>query len=179
MDVKVAKRLAALGDERALEELDRLKLRSHAVEPLVVEGAKTIESLVGQTFAHVHVCSVDPRWGDEELVLVRNDGSSVHFCHPQECCEHVRIESINGELPDLVGVPIVSAFESTREATSEETHDSGTWTFYHFRTIRGDVCIRWLGESNGYYSENVDVRSLDPEATARLLRDLKIKEDRE
>lgn len=107
-----------------------------------------IKDLIGKTFTSV------TNENDEELVFKNEDGSYV-FYHDQDCCEHVRIEDIVGDLQDLVGSPILRA----EEAMSHDEDDSvcGTWTFYKFATFKGYVDVRWLGESNGYYSEEVDL----------------------
>ena len=91
--------------------------------------------------------------GDEEITFKTDSGRTFRMFHEQDCCETVRVEDICGEMSDLVGSPIVQAEENSN---SSETWDgSKTWTFYRLATAKGQVVIRWLGESNGYYSERV------------------------
>lgn len=102
--------------------------------------------------------------GDDELRLTSSDGRVFVQYHSQDCCENVQIEDICGDLEDLIGAPLVEAECVTSENETPEGipaveyPESYTWTFYKFRTIKGGVTVRWLGESNGYYSEDVDMR---------------------
>jgi len=107
-----------------------------------------IKSMIGKTFTKVY------QTGYEELIF-ENDEEVYTFYHEQDCCEYVRIEDITGDLSDLVDSPITFAEESCSD--NSDDYDSATFTFYKFATVRGWVDIRWLGESNGYYSESVDL----------------------
>lgn len=95
-----------------------------------------------------------------EIYFDRADGVTIRMFHLQDCWESVRIEDICGDLSDLIGSPLLVAEEATRRATFDEAAESGTWTFYRFRTLKGSVDIRWLGTSNGRYSENVEIAAL-------------------
>lgn len=93
---------------------------------------------------------------DYELVFETTDGERYRMYHEQDCCESVSIESIVGDLQDLVGSEILIAEEVDGESPADfEAYESYTWTFYKFATRKGYVDIRWLGQSNGYYSESV------------------------
>lgn len=118
-----------------------------------------LKELIGKT-----VLSLENK-DNEELIFHCDDNSIYKLWHPQDCCESVSIDDINGDLQDLVGSPILMAEEvSDYTPTSEEdiktTNEcnewgSCTWTFYKLATIKGYVDIRWFGQSNGYYSESV------------------------
>ena len=103
---------------------------------------------------------------DDELWFYSSDGRVFQMYHAQDCCESVYIESIVGDLSDLVGEPLLIAEEVTsREDDDPAPHDGysddyHTWTFYKFATRKGYVDIRWYGTSNGYYSESVDIKEV-------------------
>lgn len=86
--------------------------------------------------------------------------------HNQEGSEDVFIESITGDINDLIGSTIVSASEevTTMELSQEQIEAFGgggefntlVCTFYRLVTKKGCVKIRWEGDSNGFYDVGVD-----------------------
>lgn len=99
---------------------------------------------------------------EESMMLEREDGLIIMFYHMQDCCECVTIDDVDGNLNDLLGT-YIEAEEVTREGGNDDLCESELWTFYKFGTDKGYVSIRWLGISNGYYSESVDIRYYIPE----------------
>lgn len=135
-----------------------------------MDGYTTIESLLGRT-----LLSAEQR--DDEIVFLADDGTSFSMMHQQDCCEHVYIEDVCGDLSDLVGEPLLIAEEVCGDTAApsgwvEEghSHESYTWTFYKLATRKGYVDIRWFGSSNGYYSESVSITVNEPtdEERARI-----------
>lgn len=123
--------------------------------------AAVFADLVGQTLTHIE------KHEDEAIVFVTDGGKSFRMYHEQDCCESVSIESIVGDLADLLGTPILKAEEATSDQAPEGARprdlygDTSTWTFYKLATIKGYVDIRWFGCSNGYYSESVNFALLE------------------
>ena len=127
-----------------------------------------LKDLIGQTMSSVENVN------NEELVFTTTEGKKYKLYHDQDCCENVTIEDIVGDLGDLAGSPLLKAEEVSYQGEEQlpqderlrlqmertqdkyRCDDSCTWTFYKFATIKGYVDVRWIGESNGYYSESVD-----------------------
>ena len=121
-----------------------------------MEEDTVYESMIGKVFTKVERTN--------DTLTFENDEEQFVFYHEQDCCESVYIESIIGDLQDLVGVPLLMAEEVNNSENDlpkkNEYDDSYTWTFYKFATIKGYVDVRWYGESNGYYSESVHFKNI-------------------
>lgn len=114
-----------------------------------------INDFTGKTFIEIIK-------SDVEIIFKTDKGFEYVMSHDQDCCEYVSVDDVCGDLDDLLNTPILTASEEkfdrvNPEGLSKDYQDSFTWTFYKIATIKGYVTIRWYGESNGYYSESVDI----------------------
>ncbi len=110
---------------------------------------------------------VDVNKTDDSLFFTTLCGMKFVMRHDQDCCEHVYIVDINGDLGDLLNHPVLvaearysdDAAPSADPLENAYGHDvdSWTWTFIELATIKGSVTVRWFGSSNGYYSETADL----------------------
>ena len=122
-------------------------------------GDKLFATLAGET-----IVSIDGmEKGSTEVRIVTKSARTFTLHHEQDCCEDVRLEDVAGEVDDLIGSPITMAeVVSEKGEPKDKYDDSQTWTFYKLATVKGYVTLRWLGESNGYYSENVTCSVQEP-----------------
>ena len=103
--------------------------------------------------------------GTESILFIDKDDIEYEMFHDYDCCENVYIEDICGDINNLIGSKIIMAEEVINRDLSplNKFDESYTWTFYKFATVKGYVTIRWYGESNGYYNEEVDFAIKDKE----------------
>jgi hypothetical protein len=118
-------------------------------------GADTLDCIKGKVIESIDGLES----GSDSVRFKFSDGTVLHMYHQQDCCEHVSVEDVSGDVNDLLYAPIVMAEESTNHddpPPEDRSADSHTWTFYRFATTAGYVTVRCYGSSNGYYSESVD-----------------------
>jgi hypothetical protein len=116
------------------------------------------EELVGKT-----ITKITGQQYSDELVFHLSDGTRHMLYHWQNCCESVSLNDVNGNFEDLIGTEILMASEESNSYPLTpllESDKSYTWTFYRLSTIKGTVVLRWLGVSNGHYSESVDFEEI-------------------
>lgn len=129
-----------------------------------------------------------PQYNESDRVIFEDtEGYLFILHHESDCCETVELNDVVGDVNDLVGYPLLEAelvesdlsdlkqlpptdptFErlavTHKSVVEESIYESATWSYYKFATIKGHVSLRWLGESNGYYSESVHLAILRPHA---------------
>ena len=96
---------------------------------------------------------------DEENFQILTDDGVYAFYHEQSCCESVWLTQVDGINDKIIGSRIVIAEVVTDEKDTEYGHI--TWSFYKIGTNKGMIDFRWCGESNGYYSETVDLIKIE------------------
>jgi hypothetical protein len=112
------------------------------------------EELLGKTIVEIDGAVEE----SDVIVILCDDGSKYMMYHEQDCCESVTVYDICGDINRLIGNPLTKAecVTNSVDPADSQFNESCTWTFYHLATVKGYVTIRWYGESNGYYSEEVD-----------------------
>jgi len=117
---------------------------------------KEVDTLVGLTLESIEGMNT----ASDQVVFKTTCGRTFLLYHEQDCCERVDLVDVAGDPEDLIGTPItVARLDENAEGPPFDdgyTPESFTWSFYNIGTVRGTVTLRWLGESNGYYSESVD-----------------------
>ena len=96
---------------------------------------------------------------DEENFQILTDDGVYAFYHEQSCCEYVWLTQVDGISDKIIGSRIVIA-----EVVTDEKSVAGgsiTWSFYKIGTNKGMIDFRFQGESNGYYSETVDLIKIE------------------
>ncbi len=122
---------------------------------------ESFPDMIGKTLVSID----DLKVGSESVEFKAQDGTKFVFWYEHDCCASCVVQDLIGDVSDLIGTPILVAEEvSSKEAPKPEGEyvDSYTWTFYRFSTAKGTVTVRWLGESNGHYSESVSYRVVEP-----------------
>ena len=111
-----------------------------------------LESLNGEILSHVDQL-------DDEIMLTTVSGREIRIYHSQDCCETVSIEDTEGDWHRLIGKSILECtHDEERNGYPPPAYpDSWTRTELTFKVDNHTVVSRWIGESNGYYSESVDI----------------------
>lgn len=112
-----------------------------------------LESLVGETLSYIDTDDSD------EIMLTTTSGRKIHIYHQQDCCESVGIVDTVGNWHNLIGKVVIEASKDFDECNGE-CCDSCTHTRLTFKVNDATVISKWIGESNGYYSEGVDIEEL-------------------
>ncbi len=111
---------------------------------MIKELNKTIEKIEG-----LHAEST-------KVTIYFTDGTNISQYHEQDCCEHVEVTQVDGNVERHHGAE-TWYIEEKVSTDYPDCLESCTAYFYTLKTSKGYLDWRWVGESNGYYSESVEM----------------------
>ena len=90
-------------------------------------------------------------------------GHAFVIYHAQDCCEACYPVSIIGPLAEILGKPLTAFWididcDAPIGEEDRVYNESYTWSHVNFQAGDLLVTIHWLGESNGYYGENINIK---------------------
>jgi hypothetical protein len=109
---------------------------------------ESIKDLIGNTIKSYYC--VDDYYSHIDFT----DGTRLVMYHQNECCESIEIESF--DIEPLIGKTITDIDYTLVEIPTE--YGGSTRTSLILETLDNKITLSWLGESNGYYSEQVNYR---------------------
>lgn len=112
--------------------------------------------LVSITGMHAH---------SSQIEFVTDSGDRFRM-YSDQYRSNVELVDVYGDWQDLLHSEIVVA--EARAQKGPAHYSSATWTFYELATQKGSITLRWLGTSNGYYSETVNVEYVAAEPTYQV-----------
>ncbi len=111
--------------------------------------------LVNETLTHIDVAK-------DEVLLTTKSGRQIRLYHSQDCGESVLLEDIEGNIFSLIGATLRQCETQIEKNQPPEPKWQSSWTRtkFIFSTDSDTVILKWIGESNGYYSESVDIQEV-------------------
>ena len=125
-----------------------------------ISGGYDIDEMLGKTIVKIIINDKNGKEFGKSSTSIKMETSdgTVYSFHGEDEGSQIYIESVVGDLEDLIGNPLLQAEMVTNKENSSRIRGEGgyTWTFYKFATVKGYVTIRWLGDDwSGYYGEEV------------------------
>ena len=121
-----------------------------------------LSEIVGQEIINIYCIHKNCSSSETDSINFVTKKGEYSLTHNQECCESVWLESVDGNLNDAIGDTVIS-FELETNVVKPEPVDEycyvaeyGMWSFYKLTTSKNMFTIRFMGESNGYYSVCVE-----------------------
>jgi hypothetical protein len=118
---------------------------------------KVFDNLIGETIIDLVVDTAN-----KEVQLHLLCGRSFKLYHNQDCCEEFSVEGIDGGIEGILNSPLLLA-EHVSIHKEVDGYGSETSHWYKLGMIKDTITLRFIGSSNGYYSEAVDFIEIDTE----------------